>query len=285
MSATVIYGADGMPAAVVPPTSSAPSAPSSPAVHTDPKSDTPQLSPTEAAFEIAQTASEAGCYEFITESWEVDEHHQDLTRSIRSEADPRYVPLICKRVYRSPAKTEIVRRYHVIGKYIEFPAEGYEDANVKLSYVPRGFPFPPDKIQALKTIWSPWDTRDEKGKWLHPVEHANNTPPEEVEIGPWLLEQMRAVRKFFDSMVKVETQEDGSVEVKQCDTDRDRMFAILEAETNRDQELMAAAREEARYRMRHNWKQLKEAADNGRWSPEPPEASQPFVDLGHRKEA
>ncbi len=276
MSNTVIYGADGRVASVVPP--SPPPVVSSAAVHTDPKSGNPSFDAS-PILDIVENAREAGCYQFVAETWAVDESHPELTDSIRKEADPRYVPLLCKRIYLTPAGTEISRTYHVIGKYIEFPTEEYKDENVRLSYVPRNFPFPSDKIQALRTLWAPWDTRDEGGKYHHPVEYNNNTPPEVVEIGPWLLEQMKALRKFFDSSVRI----DGD-EVRQGDFEADKKLDILEAETRADLARIEAAREEARYRMRHNWRQMKEAVDNGRWSPEPPEAS-PFVDLGHRKEA
>lgn len=221
-----------------------------------------------APLTIHEDARSAGCYTFVAEVWSVDESHPELTRQIRLEADPHYVPLLCRRIYLSPAGTEVSRTYHVIGKYIPFPTEEYRDAYVRLSSVPRGFPFPANMIQPLRTLWAPW----EKGT----TEYENNTPPAEVEFGPWVVEQMRALRKLFDLKIRIEGDK-----VVQEDTTARKLKEILEAESVRDEKMVEAARREARYRMRHNWKQLKEAADNGRWSPEPPEAS-PFCDMGKK---
>jgi hypothetical protein len=38
---------------------------------------------------------------------------------------------------------------------------------------------------------------------------------------------------------------------------------------------------EARYRMRHNWPQMKRAIDEGRWQAPPKDGPKPFVDLGN----
>jgi len=219
-------------------------------------------------LQIHERATDAGCYTFVAEVWTVDDSHPEITRQIRELAEPRYVPLQCRRVYLTPAGTETERTYHVIGKYIPHPSDGAEDEYIRLAYVPQGFPFPADRIQPLRTLWAPW----EKGT----VEYANATPPARVEIGPWLVEQMRALRKFQDVGIRI----DGD-KVMPADFVSDFKLSILEAESLRDQKLVEEARSEARYRMRHNWNQLKKAADEGRWSPEPP-ASVAFCDLGKK---
>lgn len=246
--------------------------PSSPAVHTRRESDYDSS----ALLEISESAQEAGCYTFVGESFSVDENHQSLTDSIRREADPRYVPLLCKRVYLTPAGTEMNRTYFVVGRYIEFPTEEYKDDAIRLSYVPRGFPFDSTKIHAMRTLWAPWDTRDSEGKYHHPVEYSNATPPEVVEIGPWLLSQMNALRKFFDTTIRIEGDD-----ISSADFESDKLRTILELETEADSRRMAAAREEARYRMRHNWQQMKVALDNGRIASEPPSTPIHF-DLGKK---
>lgn len=229
----------------------------------------------EIPLDIHENARDAGCYEFLQEFFFVDENDPDpsLVRQIREEADPRYVPLRCRRVYRSPANTEIVRTYHVIGKYIPNPQDGYEHSYLELQRVPSNFPFPKDKIQALRTLWAPWP----KGT----TEYMNSTPPAEVEFGPWVVQQMRALRKAFDAPVAIVEGTDGVSHVKQVATTRDVLFEILNEQQEIDNRMMEAAREEARYRVRHNWPQLKKAADEGRWTPDPPEAA-PFVDLGKK---
>lgn len=63
----------------------------------------------------------------------------------------------------------------------------------------------------------------------------------------------------------------------------DKLKDILEAGSRQDEKIVEEARKEARYRMRHNWRQMKEAIDAGRWAPEPPDSPRPFVDLGDHK--
>ena len=227
-------------------------------------------------MEIATSASQAGAYEFVGEEFFVEDSCPDpvLVRTIQREVDPRYVPLRCKRIYRSPAGTLLTRVYHVIGRYIPEPRDEGSTQYVRLSYVPRNFPFPLDKIQPLRTLWAPWEKDT--------VEFDSNYPPAEVEYGPWVVESMRALRKAFDGMIALETTPDGSLSAKQRDTTRDTLNEILAAEARRDEEMMSSAREEMRYRIRHNWRHLKNAADEGRWT-EPPSPAKPFVDLGDTK--
>lgn len=246
--------------------------PGSAAVHTSPKSDATD-SP---VLHIAENARDAGCYTFVTEVWFVDEDHPGLTGAIRREADPRYVPLLCRRVYLSPAGTEITRTYYCIGRHIPFPTEDYKEAAIHLETVPRHFPFPTDSIHPLRILWAPWDTLDEDRKPHHPVEFNNNTPPEVIVIGPWLLEQMKALRKFFDTGIRIEEDR-----VTSLDFEVDKLRQILEVETKADAARVDVAREEARYRMRHNWPQMKDAIDHERWDA-PPEAPPLFLDLGRK---
>ena len=228
-----------------------------------------------ALLDIHETARDAGCFTFVTEVWTVDDSHPELTRDIRRLAEPRYVPLLCRRIYLSPAGTEVGETYHVVGKYIEHPEEEYHEANVRLAYVPRGFPFPPDKIQPLRTLWAPWP----KGS----VEYLNNSPPARVEIGPWLLDQMRSLRKLMDGSIRIRDDKSGRTTVEHLDCTPDKLAEILRAGEDLDLKLVEDARKEARYRMRHNWRQMKSAIDAGRWAPEPPDSPRPFVDLGDTK--
>lgn len=260
---SVIVGSDGQPL-----TASA-------AVHTTPKSDTGH-SPSEVSLDIAENAADAGIYSFVAEVFSIDEAHPELTAEIRRLADPRYVPLLCRRIYKSPAGTEIQRTYYCVGKWIQFPTDDYKDAAVRLSSVPRGFPFPADQIHCLRTLWAPWDTKDAEGRPHHPVEYFNCTPPEVVEIGPWLVEQLCAIRKAFDATITFDGDDAHSLE-----TTASKLSAILEAETRADNARMERAREEARYRMRTNWKQMKDAIDNERWAPKPEEPPL-FLDLGKK---
>lgn len=254
-----------------------------PAVHTPSDVDRAVDQLSEHVEQIYDNARDAGMYQFVEEVWAIDEHHTELTEDIRKLADPKYVPLICKRAYLSPAGTEEVHSYFCIGKYIEFPQEGYEDQAVKLSHVPRGFPFPPDKIHCLRILWAPWDTRDpETGDYLNPTEYRNNTPPAVVEVDRWLLEQMCALRKFFDSGVRIESGVAGEGDsVTNLEFETDKIAEILEEQTRADQQRMDAARAEMRYRVRHNWRQFKDAIENNRMAAAP-EPQRAFLDLGRK---
>jgi hypothetical protein len=227
-------------------------------------------------MEIATSAAQAGAYELVGEEFFVEESCPDpvLVRTIQREVDPRYVPLRCKRIYRSPAGSLITRVYHVIGRYIPEPRNEGSAQYVRLSHVPRNFHFPTNKIQPLRTLWAPWEKDT--------VEYEANYPPAEVEYGPWVVESMRALRQAFDGAIALETSPDGSLSAKQRETTRDKINEILNAEARRDEEMLRTAREEMRYRIRHNWKHLKNAADEGRWT-EPPSPAKPFVDLGSNK--
>jgi hypothetical protein len=243
----------------------------------------------ERRMEIAQRASQAGVYEYLGESFSVDEIiDPSLVKQIRAFV-PQYVPLVTRRRYRSPAGTEVVELYHVVGRYIEDPREGAQP--VRLERVPPGFPFPKDKIHPLRTLWAPWRgprIDEETGERLPPdPEWVNNTPPARVKPGQWLVDTMRKVQKAFEMQIVLKTGEDG--ELRETDEGRrdwlvDKLREIETAEERKDARLAEEAMAEARYRLRHNWRQLKAAADKEAWLPEPPDdRPKPFVDLGGRR--
>jgi hypothetical protein len=238
-------------------------------------------------MEIAEKANATGSYEFLGEAFFVDDViDPSIVRRIR-EFVPEYVPLLVKRQYRTPAGTEIQAVYHVIGRYIEHPTEYYQDSAVKLATVPNGFPFNPRKIHPLRTLWAPWAGPNERGEGSPPdPEWRISAPPGYVKPEGWLVEQMRALHKALEMKIVVETDEDGEVHQTtdgQRDFTVDKLNDILEAEARRDEEIRKKAIGEARYRMRHNWKQFQEAADKERWTPEPPDDRRPFMDLGGQK--
>ena len=234
---------------------------------------------------VHQRPEDAGVYRFLGESFHVDDVIDPaLVREIRV-IDPCYVPLLVKRRYKTPAGTEIVKTYHVIGRYIEHPTEAFADDYIELNSVPRDFPFPRDKVQALRTMWAPWKgprIDPETGQTLPPdPEWKLGTPPAEVKPGRWLVERLRAVHKFFDVGMVLESDDSGKLQQKQKETVQDRLNEMLNSEKERDEKIMADAMAEARYRARHNWPQLKKAADEERFAPEPPDdRPKPFVDLG-----
>lgn len=213
----------------------------------------------ETPLEIHESARAAGCYEFVTELWFVDERvAEHYVKEIR-EAIPRYVPLMCRRIFRNPQGSEERFDYHVTGMYIPYPNEGHEDSYIRLAYVPRGFPFPADKIQPLRTFAAEW----EKGS----LESNQAKPAIPIPFGPWVVEQLKSTQKFFQGAIQI-----NGGHVSQGDFVKDKLRAILTAESKRDDEMCEKARAEARYRVRHNWKQLKDAIDNERWQSEPPPA-------------
>lgn len=239
-------------------------------------------------MEISERGNAAGHYELLGEAFFVDDIiDPSLVREIR-EFVPEYVPLLTKRRYRTPAGTEVEHVYHIVGRYIEHPTEYFEDAAVRLSHVPRGFPFDPKKIHPLRTLWAPWKGPNEKYEGSPPdSEWTRSAPPVYVKPERWLVEQMRALHKALEMKITIATDEAGELHQTsdgQRDYTVDKLKEILEREEKRDEELAAAALDEARYRMKHNWRQFKAAADKEEWSSEPPDdRPKPFVDLGgHR---
>lgn len=216
-------------------------------------------------LEIHESAAAAGCYTFVEESIIVDEYiDPGLLRDIRSSV-PRYVPLLARRLYRTPAGADELHTYHVIGMYIPDPREEYEADYVRVDRYPKDFPFDPRKIQTLRTLWAPWPKDS--------LEFSVAAPPAEVEFGPWVAESMKRLKKLFDGVISLDSE---TGRTKQITTTRDTLNEILDAEEKRDAELVASAMKEARYRMRHNWRWFKEAADKERLVPEPPDdASRP----------
>lgn len=238
-------------------------------------------------LEIGQNAAQAGHYAFLGEQFFVDDVIDPaLVREIRT-FDPDYVPLLVKRRYRSPAGGEVEAMYHVIGRQILNPSEGYEDAAVTLAFVPSGFAYDPGKIHPLRTLWAPWHGPNWDGQGAKPdPEWTRGEPPAYIKPERWLVEQMRATRKALDIGMALETGEDGELHQTtrgHRDFTADKLREILEFEEKRDEKIMAEASKEARYRARHNWRWLKRAADEERFVPEPPgDRPKPFVDLGGR---
>lgn len=219
----------------------------------------------DATMEIHERAIDVGSYTFVSESFMIaDTVDPGLVREIRN-AVPRYVPLLCRRLYKTPAGTVERHDYHVIGMYIPDPTASHQTDYVRIDWAPRGFPFDTKKIQAMRTLWAPWPKES--------FEFTISAPPAEVSFGPWVVESMKALKKAMDGVIAFDTK---TGRTKQVTTTKDLLFEILNAEAKRDKELETKAMEEARYRMRHNWRWLKEAADKERLVPEPPDdASEP----------
>jgi len=228
------------------------------------------------ALGIHENAADAGCYTFLGETFIVDDEIDPaLVQAIRA-VDPKYVPLRVRRRYKSPAGSEEMHSYHVIGRYIEEPKDGFEHDYLDLQWVPPGFPFPRDKVQPLRTLWVRWKgpNEDYQGSPADP-EFVRAEPPMPVKPDWWLVGQLAAVRKYFDTMISIDT-ETGDVSTRESMQDKLRL--IRDAEDKRDEEVCRQATEEARYRMRHDWQKFKRAADEGRWFPEPKEKVG-FLDL------
>lgn len=221
---------------------------------------------------IHERAADAGVYQLMDTSFFVDDQIDPaIVKEIRS-FEPYYVPLLVKRLYRTPAGTAHYAQWHCIGRYIPDPQDGYEHATVKLEHVPPGFPFDPKKIHELRTLCAPWPSGS--------TEYRLGVPPAYVKPGRWLVEQMRALNKALDIGVSLETNEEGELQQRQKETMQDKLNEILRAESERDEKIQADAMDEARQAMKENWRFFKEAAEKERWLPEPPDAApKPFVDL------
>jgi hypothetical protein len=227
-------------------------------------------------LDIHESASAAGQWTFVEERFFIDPVIDPaIVRDIRV-FDKCYVPLITKRLYKTPAGTMVMKQYHVVGRYIENPKEGYEDKAVYLASVPPSFKFNKNKIHALRTLWAPWPTPESPGGAS--IEWKVGMPPAEVKVGRWLVEQLAAVNKFFD--IGVEIDKDGN-QIGTTAHTVEKMRQIMETEENRDARIQREAMTEARYRMKNDWRHFKEAADAERWGPEPREPKG-FLDLGRR---
>jgi hypothetical protein len=214
----------------------------------------------EASMGIHESASDAGCFTFIGESVVVDDQiDPGLLRDIRNSV-PRFVPLITRRRYRTPANTEITVPYHVIGMYIPDPADEFVADYIRIDRYPRNFPFDPRKIQTLRTLWKQWPKET--------TEYALCAPPAPVEFGPWVADSMKNLKKAMEGVIGFDSE---TGRTHQITTTRDTLNEILHAESERDKRIEKQAMQEARYRMRHNWRWFKEAADNERFVPEPPD--------------
>ena len=238
-----------------------------------------------ASMDIAEKASATGSYEYLGESIFVDDIiHPDIVRRIR-EFVPEYVPLLTKRRYKNPAGQPVEAMYHIIGRYIENPTEYFEDATVKLEHVPHDFPFDPKKIHPLRVLWAPWAGPNDKYEGSKPdLEWSISAPPGYVKPEGWLIESMRALHHALEMKIALKTNEEGEVHQTsegQRDFTIDKLNEILDKEEKRDADICKAALDDARYRMKHNWRFFKAAADKEEWGPEPlDDRPQPFMDLG-----
>jgi len=222
-----------------------------------------------APLTIHENAADAGSYTFLGESFAVDDQIDPaLVKQLQTVMD-RYVPLRVKRRYKSPAGTEEVHSYHVIGRYIPEPKEGFEDSYIELTWVPHDFQFPRDKIQALRTLWVPWKQpgHDYQGSPADP-EWKRGVPPMPVRPDWWLVDQLAAVRKYFDAVISMDSE---TGDIQQTESMADKLRQIRDAEDKRDEEVCRQATDEARYRMRHDWRFFKKAADEEKWFPNPQE--------------
>lgn len=231
-----------------------------------------------SALVVHETAESAGVYRFREEHFYVDDViDPQIVRDIRV-FDPCYVPLLVRRIFRAPNGGRVMKQYHVVGRYIENPTENYKNDYVKLEHIPRGFKFHPRKIHALRTLWAPWPGPDEEGGPSR--EWVLNAPPAEVTPGRWLVDQLAAVHKFFDVGMELSEKDGELVQTGTVGSTVDRLATILNAREEAEKKIMANAMAEARYKMRHNWAQMKSAIDDGRWQ-EPLKDPKPFLDLGN----
>lgn len=227
-------------------------------------------------MQVHERARSAGCYEFVEEHFFYDDQIDlQIVRDIHV-FDPKYVPLLCRKVYLSPAGTEEVVDYHVIGRCIEHPREGYENAAVKIE---GRWPMKLDrsKIHPLKLLAGKWPGPGDEGG--PSTEWRINKPLPVVRPGRWLIEELESVTKFFNVGVQLSEKDGQLLQTGTVSSTMDRLNQILQSGRERDEKVQREAIAEARYRMRHNWRQMKDAIDNERWGPEP-QGSKPFVDLG-----
>lgn len=232
-------------------------------------------------MQVHETARSAGCYTFVEEHWFYDDVIDPaIVRDIQV-FDPRYFPLLCRKVYLTPAGTSITVDYHVVGRYIENPTDGYENENVDLEgSVPARWQSRRKKIQPLRILQGRWPGPDSEGGAC--TEWRINAPPPVVRPDRWLVEQLHAVHKFFDVGAELTERDGKMLQTGTVTSTMDRLNQIQNAERERDARIQEEAISEARYRMRENWPQLKRAADEGRWTA-PPQEPKPFVDLGVKR--
>lgn len=231
-------------------------------------------------MQVHSNARAAGCYTLVdTRFFYDDVIDPSIVRDIHV-FEPCYVPLLCKKIYLTPAGTTIEKQYHVVGRYIENPTEGYENANVKLEgKIPDRWYAKRKKIQALRILQGKWPGPGDEGG--PSVEWKLAMPAPEVRVGRWLVEQLAAVQKFFDVGAELNEEDGKLTQTGTVASTIDRLNAIVNAEAERDTKIEKEAMVEARLRMRENWPAMKKAMDEGRWAPKP-EEPKVTVDYGHR---
>jgi len=222
-----------------------------------------------ASLDIAETAASAGVYEYVGEVFFYDDRvSKDMVRTIR-EAWPNYVPVRCRKIYKSPVGAEETVDYYVIGSYVEHPSEEYKDDNLQFQTTPTEIPVAwRNKVQALRILQGEWP------KGSVPWRLCAPEPP--LPFGHQIVEQMQMARKFFDPGIKIEGDE-----VRPHEFMADKLAQIIAAISRQDDEDVRRGNEEAAYRVRHDWAQYRKAIENERWVPEPP-SPKPFVDLNLR---
>lgn len=223
------------------------------------------------ALDIAESASAAGQWTLVDKKFYVDDQIEPgIVRDIRVFW-PEYVPLRLRRVYRTPAGTTEMREYQVLGRYIENPRDDAPPP-IKLETLPAGFKFNPTKIHDLRTMQANWPGPDEEGG--PSIEWKIGYPPAPVKVGRWLVEQLAAVNKFFDT--GIELQDGSPVSTGSAVA---KMAQILEAQEKANEDRCTRAMAEARQAMRDDWRHFKKAIEEERWGPEQREPKG-FLDMG-----
>lgn len=185
-----------------------------------------------------------------------DEPDKNLVKQCRVH-DPHFVPLWCWKVYRTPAETVEKTGHYVIGRYVPAGLD-LDDTKkpLRLENLPRGFPFPGDRIFELLS----WTI-----KWPQGSYGAKLGIPE-------------CAKPFDERVVEyVKAQEDLRKNHSIAE-----VLQMLDTWEENDQKELAKHVADAEYELKQHWKAMKKAVEENNLLPgiyEP----KPFVEVHNER--
>jgi hypothetical protein len=162
-----------------------------------------------------------------------------VVRAIR-EFDPAYVPVLVRRVFKSPTGGVDAFGYHVIGRHITHWAPGEEAQQpVNLASTPVGWPYATGTVYAIRTWSLPW----KKGSW----QFRNGFPeiflPHDMDLCRWM---HAAHRQMFGVADGIKRQ----------------IKARMRAQAAEQEKEMEAAQARAKERLHDDKRELRDAVEN-----------------------
>ena len=199
-------------------------------------------------FQIGETAREAGVWAVLDTALTAvfpagEEPDPALVKQCR-EYDPHFVPLWCRKVFRSPANTDTVTGHYVIGRYV--PPENLKSSKdnkppVVLESWPSDFPFDPKEVYEVHA----WTLKWPKGSY-------------------GLKLCMPEPGKPFDNRLVDYVRLQSHVHANFCVEDALRSLQEMADEEKAE---LRKIMEDAEYQLKQDWRGMKKAIEEERWGP------------------